>query len=97
MKKVLALTFVTFAIAALVTSVVMMGTAQTANAQGKSGSAYGKNVIRPEATNGGPPWGDDVSDAAHESNGDNGQGHGLGDVRADGCKRGQGDTGNPCS
>ena len=95
MKKVLALTFITFAIAALVTSVVSMGTAQTANAQGKSDSAFGKNVIRPEG-GGGPPWGDDA-DLPHESNGDNGQGHGLGDVRANGCKQGQGDTGNPCS
>jgi hypothetical protein len=92
MKKVLALAFVTFAIAALVTSVVMMGTTQTANAQGKSGSAYGKNVIRPEATNGGPPWGDDVSDAADDDNdgsGDRSGDHGIGDFRADGCKRGQ--------
>lgn len=95
MKKVLALTFVTFPIAALVTSVVMMGTPQTANAQGKSGSAFGKNVIRPEG-GGGPPWGDDA-DLPHENDGFNGQGHGLGDERANGCKQGQGDTGNPCS
>ena len=91
MKKVLALTFVTFAIAALVTSVVMMGTAQTANAQGKSGSAFGNNIIRPEG-GGGPPCGDDA-DLPHENDGH----HGLGDERANGCKQGQGDTGNPCS
>ena len=98
MKKVLALTFVTFAIGALVTSVVSIGTTQTVNAQGKSDSAYGKNVIRPEARAG--DWGDEVSDAADDDNdgsGDRSGDHGIGDFRADGCKRGQGNTGNPCS
>jgi hypothetical protein len=45
-------------------------------------------------------WDDEVSDAADDDNdgsGDRSGDHGIGDFRADGCKRGQGNTGNPCS
>jgi len=87
MKKALALTFVTFAIAALVASTLAIGTAQTANAQGKSDDSYGKKTIRGNAQTG--DWGDAVSDAARD-----GSGHGIGDFRADGCKQGQDSHGN---
>ena len=76
----------------LATTAVIAGSynVQTAKA------AYGNEVIKPNAQQSRGAWGDAVSGAAHESNGDNGQGHGLGDVRANGCKSGQ-TTGNPCS
>lgn len=92
MKKILALTFVTFAIAALVTSVVSMGTAQTATA-----SSYGKNIIKPNAQcgktdscdGGNKNWGGAVSEAADDDNdgsGDRSGDHGIADFRANGEK-----------
>jgi hypothetical protein len=84
MKKALALTFVTFAITALVTSVVSIGTTQTAVA-----SSYGKDIIKPNAqcgktdscTGDDENWGDSVSEAARDDSG-----RGIGDWRSDGCK-----------
>jgi hypothetical protein len=63
--------------------------AQPANAQtspGNSGSAYGNQVIKPNAQTG--TWGSQVSSAAQD-----GSGHGIGDFRANGCKLGGGNNG----
>ncbi len=97
MQKALALTFVIFAIAALVTSVVSIGTTQTVTA-----SSYGKEIIKPNAQCGktnscgdsdgdgqDKNWGESVSEAADDDNdgsGDRSGDHGIGDFRADGCK-----------
>jgi hypothetical protein len=90
MKKALALTFVTFAITALVTSMISIGTLQTAAASnGKSDDAYGNKIIKPNAqcgksdscTGDDENWGDSVSEAARDDSG-----RGIGDWRSDGCK-----------
>jgi hypothetical protein len=91
MKKALTLTFVAFAIAALVAATVTMGsTAQPATAsKGKSDSAYGNDIIKDNAQcgksdscdGGNKNWGGAVSDAARDDSG-----KGISDWRKNGCK-----------
>ena len=80
MRNTIALTTVTLAITAMVIGMTTIGTAQIANAQGRSDEAYGKEIIAPNARAGG--WGGAVSDAARDDSG-----QGIGDFRANGCKQ----------